>query len=163
ILPDGGGPWIELTGTAGDAKSLQRLFEQTLKGGFEESASLRALRALNVAAQRGVRPTGSLEEIGRLLPGETSSAKSEMITEVLRLIGSWKLETFVPQLVAFSTGTTGSLRQTAMDSLREIGGKAAISALEPLTGKEQSPAIRRQAVLALAAIDLEKATRPATE
>jgi putative heme-binding domain-containing protein len=165
ILPDGGGPWIELTGTAGDAKSLQRLFEQTLKGGFEDAASLRALRALNVAAQRGVRPTGALEEIGRLLPSETSSAKSEMTREVLRLIGSWKLEKFVPQLVAFATGTTGSssLRQTAMDSLREIGGKAAISALEPLTSKEQLPAIRRQAVLALAAIDLEKATRPATE
>src|SRR5262249_8948934 len=128
-----------------------------------DAASLRALRALNVAAQRGVRPTGALEEIGRLLPSETSSAKSEMSREVLRLIGSWKLEKFVPQLVAFSTGTTGSLRQTAMDSLREIGGKAAISALEPLTSKEQSSAVRRQAVLALAAIDLEKATRPATD
>ena len=58
ILPDGGGPWIELTGTAGDAKTLQRLFEQTLKGGFEEAASLRALRALSVAAQRGVEGHG---------------------------------------------------------------------------------------------------------
>jgi putative heme-binding domain-containing protein len=165
IPADGSGPWIELTGTAGDAKMLQRIFEQTLNGGFEEAAGLRALRTLNVAAQRGVRPTGSLEEIGRLIPTETSSTKSEMTREALRLIGSWKLEKFVPQLVAFSAATTGSsgLRQAAFDALREIGGKEVISALEPLTSKEQPPAIRRQAVLTLAALDLEKATRAATE
>jgi putative heme-binding domain-containing protein len=163
---DGSGPWIELTGTAGDAKSLRRLFEQTLNGGFEEAANLRALKALNVAAQRGVRPTGSLEEIGRLLPTEsTSSTKNEIAREVLRLVGSWKLESFVPQLIAFATGPTGTagLHQAAFDALREIGGKAAISGLEPMTGKEQPLTIRRQALLTLAALDLEKATRPATE
>jgi putative heme-binding domain-containing protein len=166
IARDGSGPWIELIGTAGDSTLLRRLFDQILNGGFDETASVRALKALNVAAQRGVRPTGSLEEIGRLLPTDaTSSTKSEMTREVLRLIGSWKVEGFVPRLVAFAEATTGSsgLRQAAFDALREIGGKAAISALAPLTRKEQTPAIRKQAVLSLAALDLEKATQPATE
>lgn len=166
IPRDGSGPWIELIGTAGDEKSLQRLFDQTLNGGFDDAASVRALRALNVAAQREVRPTGSLEEIGRLLPTETtSSTKSEMTTAALRLVGSWKLEKFIPQLIELAQGTTGSsgLRQAAFDALREIGGKAVSSALEPLTSKEQSPVVRRQAVLTLAALDLEKSTRPATE
>jgi putative heme-binding domain, Pirellula/Verrucomicrobium type len=166
ITRDGSGPWIELIGIAGDAKWLRKLFEQMLNGGFDEAASLRALRALNAAAQRGAQPTGSLEEIGQLLPADsTLSTKNEATKEVLRLAGSWKLESFVARLIVFATGTNGSsgLRQAAFDSLREIGGKAAISALEPLTRKEQPLAVRRQAVLTLAALDLDKATRPATE
>jgi putative heme-binding domain-containing protein len=166
ITRDGSGPWIELIGSAGDAKWLRKLFEQTLNGGLDEAASLRALRALNAAAQRGARPTGSLEEIARLLPADsTSSTKSDRTKEVLRLAGNWKLESFVARLIEFATSTNGSssLRQAAFDSLREIGGKAAITALEPLTSKEQPLAVRRQAVLTLAALDLDEATRPATE
>jgi putative heme-binding domain-containing protein len=166
ITRDASGPWIELIGSAGDAKWLRKLLDQTLHDGFDEAASFRAVRALNDAAQRGVRPTGSLQEIGQLLAtNSTLSAKSEMTREVMRLVGSWKLESFVPRLVVSATGTTGSsgLRQAAFDSLREIGGKAAISGLEPLTSKEQPSAVRRQAVLTLAALDLDKAIRPATE
>jgi putative heme-binding domain-containing protein len=166
ISRDGSGPWIELIGTAGDAKSLRRMFEQTLKGGFDETASVRVLKALNVAAQRGGRPTGSLEEIGGMLPDETASlTNNQMTTGALRLVGSWKLEGFIPRLIAFARSNTGSsgLRQAAFDALREIGGKGAISALEPLTSQEQPLAVRRQAVLTLAALDLEEATRPATE
>jgi putative heme-binding domain-containing protein len=165
IARDGSGPWIELIGTAGDAKSLRGIFDQTLTGGFDEAATARALKALNVAAQRGVQPSGSLEDIGRLLVPEGSAPKSQITTEVLRLVGSWKLESFIPRLVTFAQETNGSsgLRQAAFDALREIGGKSAIGALEPLASQEQPPAIRRQAVLTLAALDLEKATRPATE
>jgi putative heme-binding domain-containing protein len=165
IPRDGSGPWIELIGTAGDAKSLRRLFDQILNAGFNEAASVSGLKALNVAAQRGVRPTGSLDEIGRLLPAGNGARNNTVATEALRLVGSWKLENFIPQLIEFARGTTGSsgLRQAAFDALREIGGKAAISALEPLTSTNTAPAIRRQAVLTLAALDLEKATRPAVE
>jgi putative heme-binding domain-containing protein len=165
IARDGNGQWIELAGTAGDAKSLRRLFDQVLNGGFDDAARLRALKALNVAAQRGVLPDGSLEQIGRLLPTEMTSPMKGETTEVLRLVGSWKLETFVPRLIAFARDSNGSsgMRQAAFNSLREIGGKSAISALEPLTSKEQTAAIRRQAVLTLATLDLEKATQPATE
>jgi len=136
-----------------------------LNGGLDDAASVWALRALNVAAQRGVRPTGSLQEIGRLLPTETTSSPKSTVTEALRLVGSWKLENLIPQLILFAQGTTGpgGLHQAAFDALREIGGNAAISALEPLTTKEQPPAVRRQAVLTLAALNLEKATRSAME
>jgi len=167
ITRAGDGPWIDLIGTAGDAKSLRRLFDQVLNGGFDEGATVRALKALNVAAQRSVRPTGRLEDIEKLIPNEKTSAPKTQRAEVeaLQLVGSWKLGTFIPQLTAFAKETAGSsgLRQAAFNALREIGGKAVISALEPLTSKENAPAVRGQAVLTLAALDLEKATRPAVE
>src|SRR5213592_3241461 len=43
----GSGTTIELIGQAGGPKELQQLFEQVLKDGFDESASARALAALN--------------------------------------------------------------------------------------------------------------------
>jgi putative heme-binding domain-containing protein len=167
IARDGSGPWIDLIGTAGDAKLLQRLFEQAVTGGFDKDASARALRALNVAAQRGVRPPDPVKGLGRLFNTEAPSLMQNQRAEQegLRLIGSWKLELFIPQLVVFAVSTNASsgLRQAAFDALREIGGTAAISALEPLTSKEQPTVARRQAVLTLAALDLDKAAQPATE
>ncbi len=167
IPQDGSGPWIDLIGTAGDGETLRRLFDQALNGGFDEAATGRALRALNVAAQRGARPTGPLEDIGKLLQPDkgTSAPNQRAEQEALQLIGSWKLEKFVPQLTAVAKEGSGSSgrRQATFNALREIGGNPAIAALEPLTGKDNAPAIRRQAVLTLAALDLQKATRPAVE
>jgi len=165
IARDGSGPWIELIGTSGDAKALRRLFDQILNDGFDDPGKSRALKALNVAAQRGIQPAGSLEDITRLLPTGTTSAKAEVTTAALRLVGSWKLESFIPRLTAFAQETVGSsgLRQAAFDALREIGGTSAIAALDPLTGKQNALPIRRQAVLTLAALNLEKATTPAVE
>jgi putative heme-binding domain-containing protein len=164
IPRDGSGPWIDLIGTSGDAKTLRRLFDQALNGGFDEAATVHALKTLSVAAQRGVRPTGSLEEIGKLLqPDKTTRAQTQRIeSEAMQLVGSWKLEKFIPQLTAVAKESSGSSghRQAAFNALREIGGTA-IAALEPLTSKDNSPAIRRQAVLTLVALDLEKAMRPA--
>ena len=51
----------------------------------------------------------------------------------------------------------------AFGSLREIGGQAVMDGLLPLTGKDNDAAVRQEAVLALAALDLEKATQPLME
>ena len=52
------------------------------------------------------------------------------------------------------------IRKVAMASLREIGGKEVTDGLLPLTAKGNDTAVREEAALALAALDMEKATQP---
>ena len=162
LARDGSGPWIELIGTAGDPASLRRLFEQVLSGGFDEAAAARALEALNLAAhERDTRPSGSLDGIGRL----SADGNTQIRERAMRLIGSWRLKKFVPALLgaAGDQANVASLRQAAFEALRELGGTETIAGLQRLAGKESPEPIRRQAVLTLAALDLDKAIAPAVE
>ena len=162
IPRDGSGPWIELIGTAGDPALLQRLFEQVLGGGFDEAATARALEALNLAAhERDTKPSGALDGIGRL----SVEGDAKLRERATRLIGSWRLKRFVPELltVAGDQARSSALRQAALEALRELGGTDAIAGLQRLAGKESQEEVRRQAVLSLAALDLDKAIPPAVE
>jgi len=155
---DGSGAWIELIGRAGDASQLDRLFDQVLANGLDESATLRALAALNEASRlRKVRPSSGVENVGKLF----DSPSEKIRAEALKLAGTWKdLKQYFPQLVtvAGAADTPSALRQVAFDSLREIGGPGAIAGLLPLCGAEKPLEIRQKAVLALAALDLRQAT-----
>jgi putative heme-binding domain-containing protein len=154
---DGGGAWIELIGRAGGAKELQRLFDQVLANGFDESAAARAFAALNEASRlRNVRPSSGLENVGKLFDHSSEKIRAES----LRLAGTWKdLKQYFPQLVSIAgaADTPSALRQIALDSLREIGGPGAINGLLPLCGAEKPLEIRQKAVLALAALDFRQA------
>jgi putative heme-binding domain-containing protein len=162
IPRDGSGPWFALIGSAGDPTLLRRLFDQTLTNGFDKAAMPSALEALAAAAnQREVKPSGDLDEIGRLL----TSSEEKVREKTLRLIGDWKRKKFVPQLtrIAGASSSSTNLRKAAFDSLRDIGGKEAVAALKKLSDKESDPSIRREAVLALTALDIEKGSKPAVE
>src|SRR5439155_15926864 len=155
---EGGGAWIELIGRAGGADELQRLFDQVLANGFDEPAAVRAFAALNEASRlRKVRPSSGLENAGKLF----DSPSEKIRAEALKLAGTWKeLKQYFPQLVsvAGAADTPPALRQTAFDSLREIGGPGAMAGLLPLCSAERPLEIRQKAVLALASLDLRQAT-----
>ncbi|PYJ08589.1 MAG: hypothetical protein DME25_01130, partial [Verrucomicrobia bacterium] len=109
---------------------------------------------------REAKPSGNLEEISSLL----SHSEEKIREQALRLAGNWKLRRFVPQLLAEAGASQSeTIRKAAFEALREIGGRQVISELLPLTSKDKKTAIRQQAVLTLAALDLEKASRPAAE
>jgi putative heme-binding domain-containing protein len=151
---DGSGPWIDLIGQAGTAKELRRLFDQILQKGFDESATARALAALNQAARlRNVKPSGSTSELGSLL----NHANENVRLEAVRLAGGWKnLGKYFGELGKLAGGknTAPALREATFATLREIGGQGAVDSLVPLTAKGVDAGIRRQAVNALGAIDL---------
>jgi putative membrane-bound dehydrogenase-like protein len=158
---DGSGPWIDLIGQAGTAKELRKLFDQVLQNGFDETATARALASLNQAARlRNLKPGGSTTEVGSLF----SRASEKVRLEAIRLAGGWKqLGNYFPVLgkLAGDKDTVPALREAAFATLRDIGGQGAIDSLTPLTTKGTDSAIRRQAVLALAGLRLDKAL-PAT-
>jgi len=152
LTREGAGPWIELIGAAGSPRELRQLFDQILAGGFEEAASVRGLKALSEAARlRKAKPEGDLGALERLF--ETGG---ELVrVEALRLAGTWKDGAFGPALarVAGAPGTTAAVRMVAFDALRQTGGKDAQAALAALV-KTDDPGVRRQAVAALAVLDL---------
>ena len=155
---DGSGGWIELIGRAGTTANLDTLYTQILSGGFAPGANGAAIAALSHAArQRGMRPTARQSEAVKLL----AAAKEQATTlhEAVRLCASWQLADSAPALagIAADASTSGETRAAACDALREIGGKAASEALEPLTSKEHPMELRRLAVAALAGVDPAKA------
>jgi putative heme-binding domain-containing protein len=153
---DGGGMAIELIGQAGGPGHLRQLFDQTVHGEFEAPATVRALNALGEAGRlRNQRPSGGLEAIGSLFEHSDEKVRAAAI----RLAGTWKLNSFAPALLeaAGSKLMAPTVRQAAFDSLREIGGTAAMAGLRALAEKGDDLAIRRQAVVALASLDLPQA------
>jgi putative heme-binding domain-containing protein len=160
---DGSGPWIELIGQAGTAKELRKLFDQVLDNGFDDAAATRALTSLDQAARlRNVKPGGNTPEVGSLF----NHASEQVRLAAVRLAGAWKnLGKYFPELGKLAGGkdTSPALREATFATLRDIGGQGAIDSLTPLTAKGTDSAIRRQAVLALAALKLDKALPAAVE
>jgi putative heme-binding domain-containing protein len=161
LTNDGQGPWIELIGRAGSPKELQQLFDQVLRRGFNIPTAARAIAALNEASRlRNARPTSGLDRIDILLdgPGRISS-------EAVRLAGAWKMTGSLPKLVSIAEDkrTPPPIRQIVFETLRQIGEKRAVEALTSLAAPGKDAAIRRQAVGALAAIDLGQAIPLAVE
>jgi putative heme-binding domain-containing protein len=157
ISRDGSGPWIDLIKVAGDEKLSRRLFDQILTNGFNEAARLKALQALSAAAKdRQVKPSGKLDAVKALF----SHSDVKMREEALRLAGNWKLEQFVPELVAVAENKADGegLRTAAFAGLKEIGGDTAKTKLKAICAADLDPWGKRQAILTWAALDLDGAT-----
>ena len=156
IPRNGSGPWIELIGTAGGPAELRLLFAQMTAGGLDEPATVQALAALDQAARlRQAVPEGDLTGLDVLL----RAADEPIRTGSLRLIGAWKLAALIPRLVqkAGDPATPAAECSAAFSALREIGGAVAIDSLRKIMADPSSPQIRREAVLALARLDLRAA------
>src|SRR5262249_14252387 len=147
---------------AGDTNLLQRLFDQVRQDGFTKEAGVHALKALSEAArQREARPPRDLQQLASLM----NDSDPQFREQALRLAGVWKLKDQVPLLIDIASGSDSpeGVRQAAFDALREIGGKQVVDGLTPLTTKKSQPAIRRQAILGLAALNLNQAVQPAVD
>ena len=157
LTREGQGPWIELIGSAGAPAELRPLLDQTLKGGFDDAATARALRALGEASRlRRVQPGGALTEIGTLFSHNAPAVQ----VEALKLAAQWKqLGSHFPKLgqLAANAETPAAVRTEAFNTLRAIGGAGALESLTTLAGPANSPTIRLQAVGSLAALDLGRA------
>jgi putative heme-binding domain-containing protein len=152
---DGQGPWIEMIGKAGGPRDLRRLHNHLLAGEFTETAADQALAALSSAMRvRKVKPAGDLGGIFKLVESEREAVRAGAI----RLIGHWQLNDLAPELLQFAraSSSSGSVRQAAFESLREIGGGTVIAGLRRICGQEHPLPVRQQAAQALAALDLAK-------
>ncbi len=159
IPRDGSGPWIDLIGTSGTEKELRRLFDQVLQNGFDDAAAVHALKSLGEAARlRQLKPVGDLSSLSSLF----TKPDDRIRAEAFKLVGRWKLEKLIEQSFAAARDKNSSveLRRATIEAMRELGGEKVIAELEWLSGKESEPQLRRQALLALAALDFNRAKEP---
>jgi putative heme-binding domain-containing protein len=159
---DGSGPWIDLIAKAGGASELSRVFEQTLAGNFEMGAAARSLAALAEAARtRNARPAGDAARVEKLF----SNSGERVRAEAIKLAGAWKLSGLSPKLMdtVRAKDTPAGVRDAAFRSIREIGGSQAVKGLAELAGPDSDLAVRQQAVVTLAALDLKQATPAAID
>jgi len=142
-----------LIGRAGSPKELQRLYDQVLRRGFDQATAARAVANLNEASRlRNARPSSGLQKIDLLLDGP-----EQIRLEAVRLAGTWKSAPLSKLMsMAGDTATSARIRKTVLESVREIGGPQVVESLLPLCGAEKPVEVRREAALALAALDLSK-------
>jgi len=165
---NGSGGMIELIGQAGGPAQLRQLFDQALSGGFSEAATVSALNQLGEAARlRNAKPGGDLNALANLVdgraglpPGPNNGDAQQRVptgtqSAAAKLAGTWKLASVAPTLgkLAGDAATPVALRQASIEGLRDLGGRASITALRSLA-KDKDAGIQRSAAAALAATDL---------
>ncbi len=159
IAKDGSGPWIGLIGKSGGPNELRMLYDQVKSGGFDNAASVRAIDALIEANRlRKLRPAGGPAGIDSLFAAEDAAVR----TAATRLAGAWRLGGQIGNLmkIASTKDENDSVRHSAINALRAIGGGGAAAELKKLTSEDYSLSIRKKAVGALAAIAPDDAVQP---
>ena len=148
IAKDGSGPWIELIGKAGGPGELSLLFGQTIDGGFDDAATVRAISALrNAQRLRRQRPSGQFGKIVSLL----DSDKEPIRKAAIGLAGAWKLGGQVERLAKEAMSVKHpSVRGPAIEALREIG-EPALGALRKLAQSDDL-GVRRHSTIAFATL-----------
>ncbi|MEA3209061.1 MAG: hypothetical protein QOE70_2118 [Chthoniobacter sp.] len=172
---DGTGPWFDIIGTAGGPAELQPLWDglllsfagdccetdetRALEGHaptFAEGPGRRAMTALlNAARVRNVRPASRTHLAPVLFHSEP------LRDGAVELAGLWKSPGTVeklPELLA-ANDLSPELRRTIFRSLRALGTPEARAFLQHSLSPAEPAANRREALLALAAIDFPKAAR----
>ncbi len=157
---DGTGSWFELIGSAGGKAEIEALYGRVAQADLPEPAALRALGALADAARlRSVVPSTSVEPVLALL-----RAPSEKIRlAAIRLIGAWKAGAAVASLRDTAAKRDAAEREAAIAALRDIGGDDAVAALRTLAAPALAPDVRRDAVVALAALDFPSVSQQVAE
>jgi putative heme-binding domain-containing protein len=156
LAADGRGPWIELIGLAGGPREAKLLLDALRAAKLDEPASRRAVAALTEASRlRNVQPEGGAGDFESLLALRNGALR----TELYSLAGAWKLTAAVPALAlaAGDAATVAPQRTAALAALRDIGGPAAVKAVQQLSSSG-APEVRRSAVITLAALNLNAAT-----
>ncbi len=156
------GAVIEMIGKRGTAADLHYIYQKALDGS-PAPLRVKALEALAEAAwTRGLKPEKDREKLVGLLAGPEGGP---LRGPAIRLAGAWKLEAASEPLrqIARSPKVDGGTRESAIDALAAIGGKAGRAAIEDLAGPGQAVAIRMSAVAALTRLDLAAAAARAAE
>ena len=157
IPADGSGPWLPIIGQAGASEQIRSIYQKLLQGYFNEKGQSAVLDALNEAARaRRIVPGASQGDLRDFL--ESDSAATRMAA--IRVAGAWKnIQEAFGVLATYPVDAfkPENERIAAIDSLREIGGAGAVSALVQTSSEADNKNVRLRSAMALASLDTEKA------
>jgi putative heme-binding domain-containing protein len=154
---------LSLIAAVGGPAELGMVLDRVLaKDGITPAQQANLLGALQEASrQRGVRPAGDLGRIEQLLAIDNDPLRAA----VVRIAGFWKLESLKPRILEIvrADATSDLVRQAAFESLVQLGDKSSQEAIAGLIGEGRSGSIRRMALIALTALNLDAAAQRAPD
>jgi putative heme-binding domain-containing protein len=149
---------LALIASLGEPHELGMIFDRVLQHRTRIEECERLLDALEQAStRRNVKPTGDLVQLGSLI----ADSDDRIRVRACRLAGLWKMENLRTQLTGLirNQGSAESLRQAALDGLVALGGPESLRIIGDLATSGQSLGVRTHALIALTALDLERAAR----
>jgi putative heme-binding domain-containing protein len=167
------GPWIELLGRAGGPPELAALYESLIISFASHCCpgrNMTAKRATAISEEQGARIVAALVEAARvrsttpdgelILAGLVPTAPEKLRPGLLQLAGLWKTKDALEFLPTTATAgdAKAELRLAAIEGLRALGSPDAQRTLDSLCAPGQPFAIRRAALVALAAQKFSAAT-----
>jgi putative heme-binding domain-containing protein len=142
--------------TTGDAQQIGAVLHAAVSSDALSVADrARLLDALSSAARdRKMVPSSDLESIAPLM-----ARNDPMGLAAIRLTGAWKLESARKSLIQIceDPATSSSRRQSAMAALVDLGGAESHRHLSEWVGPDKPFAVRADAVVLLAGVDLKEA------
>lgn len=150
---------LTLIAALGGPQELGMVFERT-GAGVSQATLLAALE--KASRERGVRPEGDLtKRLGALLNAEDDAVRAA----AARLTGLWRLEALRARLLELARDPKSgdALRQSSFEGLTLLGGPASREAFEQLSSGDRPFAVRRQALVAWTALEVDGAARRAIE
>jgi putative heme-binding domain-containing protein len=152
---------LQILAGLGDAQRQRLAWDAALADSVLTAAErTRILGALEEAARtRKAKPPAKLDQVKTLFadPDALTAAAA------MRLAGTWKLEDLRGELNSWAgrVMTDAQRRAAAIDALVALGGPASVQELQRLSDSKLAFAVRRQAIIGLAALDVGRAATAA--
>jgi putative heme-binding domain-containing protein len=156
---------LELIAALGGPRQLRQVLDAVLAGNSSLADDKKAaLLATLVAAsrQRKVVPAGDLAPLKELFEDKDPVVRAAAV----RAAGAWKLpdiQTELKQLATADERVPQSVRHAACDALAALGGRQANDTLAEVARSSRPFEDRKQAVIALAGVNLDRAAALAAE
>jgi putative heme-binding domain-containing protein len=153
------GAACSLVATLGNQTELARALDMALD---EKAPAVRRINLLacleQAARQRQVKPEGDLSRLGALLESKDAAVRSKAAT----LAGSWKIEALRDKLIHLTW--SADTCEAAFQGLVRFGDEASRKACEEEAARKTSPDfVQRQALIALAELDIKAAAKYAAD
>ncbi|HEV3145764.1 MAG TPA: PVC-type heme-binding CxxCH protein [Gemmataceae bacterium] len=152
---------LALLAGEGGPPDLALVLDRALSDETQGKARATMLTALeNAARRRQVKPTGDLNRIAAFL--KSKDLDTRLVAS--KLVGAWKLAGLLNWLREVADyDDEKSVRQAALNSIGEIGGRAARTILGEQAEKWLDSTMRRSAIVALLNVDIDYSAKFASE
>lgn len=160
------GTVVEMICSRGGPDDLAVMLASATSGEFDEPLTLKVLTLLTDAVQvRKVKPAGDLENIKKLMKGQSGKDGAAIQLAAVRLAALWKTSGVADDLQRLTGDDSApdELRNAAIDGLAALGDASASGTLKAIATSAASSTLRFRAAAALAKLDLRSAAEVAAD
>ena len=153
ISPDKESEVLSTIASLGGRNELKVLIEAASKESMKNETKLNVLTAVNGGANSKNKPSGDLKALSKLL----NSKDSKIVSETAKLVGNWKVASFVKNLKALTASESKEVSSAAVEGLAGIGGKQTATILADLAANAGSQELKVKALQGLVEVNADQA------